>query len=66
MTNEELLAGAPHVGVVQREPDYWNRGHFIEGKRHELLVRNVDLPIGTKVYTEQVVLALLEQARSLA
>lgn len=40
------------VAVVQIEPDYWHRGHFIQGKRKELrsLAALDELSVGTKVY----------------
>ena len=40
------------VLVVEKEPDYWSRGHFHEGSRSHIDPTKVwSLPIGTKLYT---------------
>lgn len=42
--------GAP-VLTVEKEPDYWSRGHFYEGKKSYIDPTQVwKLPIGTKLY----------------
>lgn len=39
------------VLVVEKEPDYWSRGHFHEGSRSHIDPTKVwGLPIGTKLY----------------
>lgn len=51
-----MLAAAPAVSaepvlVVEKEPDYWSRGHFYEGTKPHIDPTKVwDLPIGTKLY----------------
>lgn len=49
------LAHAP-VAAVEKEPDYWSRGHFYKGKRHVLRpLADLDkLPIGTQMYAHGV------------
>lgn len=44
--------GGEAVAEVKIEPDYWNRGHFYEGKEKDvkLLKAFYDLPVGTKLY----------------
>ena len=46
------VQGEP-VAEVRIENNYWNRGHFYEGRRKELKVVSSiqDLPVGTKLYT---------------
>ena len=40
------------VLVVEKEPDYWNRGHFHQGSKPHIDPTKVwGLPIGTKLYT---------------
>lgn len=40
------------VLTVEKEPDYWSRGHFHEGQRPHIDPTKVwKLPIGTKLYT---------------
>lgn len=40
-----------HVLTVEREPDYWSRGHFYEGTRSFIDPAKVRrLPIGTKLF----------------
>ncbi len=40
------------VLVVEKEPDYWSRGHFYQGSKPHIDRTKVwNLPIGTKLYT---------------
>lgn len=49
-------APAEPVGEVAKESDYWNRGHFYEGRRHVIrALKNLDaLPVGTKLFAAPV------------
>ena len=50
--NQEPFIGDP-VLVVEREPDYWDRGHFHEGTKPYIKCTKIwGVPIGTKLYTE--------------
>ncbi|ABF71311.1 p058 [Rhizobium phage 16-3] len=43
---------AEPVAVVQREQDYWSRGHFYKGSKNVVVPLNQEfysLPIGTKL-----------------
>lgn len=49
-----------HALVVEREPDYWSRGHFYEGRRPYIRPSTVlKLSIGTKLYTADTLRAAL-------
>jgi hypothetical protein len=40
------------VLVVEKEPDYWSRGHFYEGSDAYINpLKVLKLPVGTKLYT---------------
>lgn len=40
------------VLTVEKEPDYWSKGHFYEGNKPYISPTKVrSLPIGTKLYT---------------
>ena len=59
--NQEPFIGDP-VLVVEREPDYWDRGHFHEGTKPDIKCTKIwGVPIGTKLYTEDQMKSYGEQ-----